>query len=117
MRHRDVLLRQVVSGRELERTILGHACYILAGTFKGTGQPKGQSHTLTRRKDVYCLVAMTFECDKAIHKVDSDSVIRTARPKVPRVLLYADLAAHRVTASVSVVIAQLQRLRQEGSTL
>ena len=49
--------------------------------------------------------------------MDSDSVMRTARPEVLKVLLYADLAAHRVTTSVSVVIAQLQRLRQEGSTL
>ena len=48
--------------------------------------------------------------------MDSDSVTRTARPEVLGVLLYADLAAHRVTASVSVVIAQLQRLRQEGLT-
>ena len=60
---------------------------------------------------------MTYEYDKAIHKVDSDSVTRTPHPEVLRVLLYADLAAHRVMASVSVVIAQLQRLRQEGSTL
>ena len=49
--------------------------------------------------------------------MDSDSVVRTTRLKVLRVLLYADLAAHGVTASVSVVIAQLQRLQQEGSTL
>ena len=38
--------------------------------------------------------------------MDSDSVIRTARPEVLRVLLYADLAVHRVTASVSIVIAR-----------
>ena len=49
--------------------------------------------------------------------MDSDSVIRTARPEVLEVLLYVDLATHRVIASVSVVIAQLQRLRQEGLTL
>ena len=60
---------------------------------------------------------MTYECDIAIHKVYSDSVARTAHPEVLRVLIYTDLEAHRVTASVSVVIAQLQRLQQEGSTL
>ena len=49
--------------------------------------------------------------------MDSDSVIRTAHPEVLGVLLYTDLAADRVTASVSVVIAQLQRLQQEGLTL
>ena len=93
------------------------ACYILAGTFKSSREPEGQSHTLTRSKDVYCLVTTTYKCDTAILKVYSDSVTRTAHPEVLRVLLYTDLAAHRVTANVSVVIAQLQRLRQEGLTL
>ena len=92
-------------------------CYVLAGTFKISREPKGRSHTLTRSKDVYCLITMTYKHDTAIHKVYSNSVTRTAHPEVLRVLLYADLAVHRVTASVSVVIAQLQRLQQEGLTL
>ena len=82
-----------------------HLCYVLAGTFKSSREPKGWSHTLTRSKDVYCLVTTTYECDIAIHKVYSDSVTRTAHPEVLRVLLYTDLAVHRVTASVSVIIA------------
>ena len=80
-------------------------------TFKISREPKGQSHTLTRSKDVYCFVTMTYKRDITIHKVYSDSVTRTAHPEVLKVLLYADLAVHRVTASVSIVIAQLQRLR------
>ena len=52
-----------------------------------------------------------------IYEVYSYSVIRTACPEVLRVFLYIDLATYRVVASVSVVIAQQQRLQQEGSTL
>ena len=82
-------------------------CYILEGTLKVSGKPKGQSHTQTRSKDVYCLVATTSKCVPAIHGVYSYSVTRTACSEVPEVLLYIDLATYRVVASVSVVIAQL----------
>ena len=84
---------------------------------KVSGKPKGQSHTQTRSKDVYCLAAMTSKCVPAIHDVYSYSVISTVCPEVPEVLLYVDLATHRVAASVSIAIAQQQRLRQEGLTL
>ena len=60
---------------------------------------------------------MTSKCISAIHEVYSYSVIRTAHPEVLKVLLYIDLATHRVAASVSIVIAQQQRPQQEGLAL
>ena len=67
--------------------------------------------TQDRAKDVYCVLCATmYKCDRTRHFVSSGS----ARPEVPEVLLYVNLAMHRVSTSASVVIAQQKKLQQEG---
>ena len=64
----------------------------------------------TEQKTSVVLCAMMYECDRTRHKVSSGS----AHPEVPEVLLYVNLATHRVLTSASVVIAQQKKLQQEG---
>ena len=66
----------------------------------------------TEQKTSIVLCATMYKCDRTRHKVSSGS----ARPEVPTrsLLLYVNLATHRVSTSASVVIAQQKKLQQEG---